>query len=374
MASAVAHARTPSIRLGIYGGHHRSRVLAYDADRDQVYPRFQRDTCLSIHRVSTDEFATRLKDLIHEFAREQSLGNLDDLLGSTRQVVIALPGVGLERDYLEAQDYIRGVLWPDHIRNAVEVIDDTWAGLFAETAEKRGVCIFAGVGASVCLADGDFLREKAAKIDGWGPVVGDRGSGVDLVLRFLRECGSHIDRLGGRCTWSLVGEVARFLEWDEHLGDMEKLHDFEYLHKWMCEVRKHHRDDWPERLSRLALPILDAADGAERRAVQLVNRCADEVARSTRMALRRAPAEYPVILQGWMFRRSRAYTARVISGLGIDPGRVRLAEYPPEFGCLMLACLPGEPDNSLARRVRDLQSALGPPGQRAGRGILRIER
>ena len=77
----------------------------------------------------------------------------------------------------------------------VEVVSDAHIALYGATEGKSGVVIIAGTGSNCC---GVNARGRRACAGGWGPVVGDEGSGSWIARRALQAVARATDGRGRR--------------------------------------------------------------------------------------------------------------------------------------------------------------------------------
>jgi N-acetylglucosamine kinase-like BadF-type ATPase len=75
----------------------------------------------------------------------------------------------------------------------VEVVTDAEIALYGATGGKAGLVIIAGTGSICC---GVSARGRRACAGGWGPVVGDEGSGSWIARRALQAVARATDGRG----------------------------------------------------------------------------------------------------------------------------------------------------------------------------------
>lgn len=153
-----------------------------------------------------------------------------------------------------------------------------------------GVVVAAGTGSIALWSDGT----SCARVDGWGPVLGDHGSGADIGRAGLRAAFSAVD---GRGPATSLVEPAR-----RHLGGLG-----------LDAARRLHAAPNPtEVIADFAVPVLRAAEGGDAVAAEIVSRAAADLATSA--ALAAGPAVSPrCCVVGQLVRNTalyRAFTAR----------------------------------------------------------------
>ncbi len=129
-----------------------------------------------------------------------------------------------------------------------------------------GVVVSAGTGAIALWSDG----ETCARVDGWGPVLGDHGSGAAIGRAGLRAAFSAGD---GRGPATTLVEPAR-----RHLGGLD-----------LDAARALHAAGNPtEIIADFAVAVLHAAEGGDDVATTIITTAANDLATSAALAARRA--------------------------------------------------------------------------------------
>jgi|GEM_PF-2801088 len=324
--------------LAVNGGHLRSTAIAAvvsSGEQTIVY-----GPPLNPHPLDPENFAlfARSESLFQDLAHELGFSDPDDFAARVQLAVVALPGAGIRAE----QDAYLGVLREAFRLSRVHVVDDTWAALYAETRQPYGVCAFAGCGASVCIATGEFIAEKSNKIDGWGPVIGDFGSGFQIVTRLFRALGRSLD--SGKEP-HLYDEVRRH---SRRLDLFPELPPPKFVQRWFDEFVAYHTTEWRAQFARLAEPICGIADShsrsdsAAKAATSLLTSVAKEMARSLRIAANRGGMQsssrtLPLVLQGGVLRNSRTYQEALTAIVGHLFSNVIIASGRPVDGCLKIA-------------------------------------
>src|SRR5256714_5355078 len=147
------------LKLGVSGGHQRSSAIAIN--RGKVIACATGEG-LNLHTIQHLKVADRLGKLLDVLADNLDLTSMD-LRYQTSKFVLALPGAasGFDQQIAETCLILNG--WKD--KRKYRIVDDTWAGLIAGLLDRRGICAFAGTGASVFVGLGDFLESKTGKMD-----------------------------------------------------------------------------------------------------------------------------------------------------------------------------------------------------------------
>ena len=154
---------------------------------------------------------------------------------------------------------------------------------FGAVRERPAVITIAGTGSItyICSLEGHL------RVGGWGPLLGDEGSGYDLGLRALKlacrmydgrepEDRSFMDAIFGHYELSTPGEL----------------------------LRKLNKGDTRSAVADAAKVVFALYDQGSPTAASLLDSCAEEIALSVRTAIARdgGNREYPLILSGGLVR------------------------------------------------------------------------
>lgn len=172
----------------------------------------------------------------------------------------AAPGTPAERDDLAAALRVR--LGADRVL----VTEDAVTAHLGAFRGAPGVVVAAGTGSIALWSDG----LTCMRVDGWGPVLGDHGSGAAIGRAGLRAAFSCVD---GRGPKTSLAEPAR-----RHLGGLD-----------LDAARRLHAATNPtEVISDFAVTVLRAAEDGDTVAEGILSRAADDLATSAALAARPA--------------------------------------------------------------------------------------
>ncbi len=312
--------------IGISGSHHESSVVVGGARK--ILFCFPGES-LNLHTYPMEVVATRLGELFQKVIQRLKLAGITELHAATRRLCIALPGASSDQDYELAKKCLQESGWPQS--SEVRIVDDTWAGLVAGAFATRGICTVAGTGASVYVGLGDFGRNKNQKLDGWGPVLGDFGSGFQLVVDFFRFLGRELDR-------NVVPPL-----FDRILAYEPKIQNINNVQQWFDSRHIVYPHDWKIRFAQIASVITSAAEGpnADPTAVRLIEQAAAQIAETISIGLTRykkEAAQLPIVLQGGMFEHSNLFRNTVIESIKSRfSNTIKMSQYRPVLGSLLLA-------------------------------------
>ena len=335
--------------IGISGGHQKSTAVAVDGD--SVIGCVTGEG-LNVHATNNFKVANRLGALLETLAGRVKL-KTTQLREQAVKLVLALPGAETGYGQHLAETCLVLNDWKD--RAKFRVADDTWAGLVGGGLDRRGICAVAGTGAAVYVGLGEFPDSKSYKIDGWGHILGDYGSGFQLALNMFRLIGRALDRGGAPPLF------------DELLAEEPRIGDVDNVQHWFDQLYIAHTDDWRIRFARLASVVTQAAGRAENPdpdALRLTEKAAEDMAQTISIAIERfepLSGELPIILQGGMFEHSDLYR-RAVTRLVRQrhANAVRMAAFRPAVGAALMACAEDSilPDPETRRRLIESIGAL----------------
>lgn len=166
-------------------------------------------------------------------------------------------------------------------------------------AGNPGVVVIAGTGSVVCGVAADGRFERAG---GWGPLVGDPGSGHELGLKALRVSAEWVDSRG---------RAPRFLA--KVLGEAPTRQN---VTEW---IRSAYRDEWSrEKIAELAPILLEAASSGDGDAILAVNNSAIHLALQVISVSKRLrlPPGFTLTYQGGLLTGSEYFRERLFQQAG----------------------------------------------------------
>lgn len=230
--------------------------------------------------------------------------------------VLGLAGAGRPDDQQVIRDWAQRV----KLAETVEVIEDAALLLAAGTPKGWGVAVVAGTGsmAYARAADG-----RTARSGGWGPLLGDEGSGYAVALAGLRAAARAAD--GRSPATPLTERLLAALGF----ARPEQLVGFVY------------RGADRTTIAALAPQILAIADAGDPTAAQIVNDAATELATTAIAAARQLNLgdAFPLALAGGLIIGCPSYRERFLTALahqGINACPITLVTEPAE-GAVRLA-------------------------------------
>ena len=268
--------------VGVDGGGSSTRVYVAD-ERGQV--RFKAIGEGSAVRPGAEsDSAETIGALVKSAVIDAEMGHL-----LPRALVVGVAGVGREAQKVALQQELERL----EVAETVVVLSDAEAAMEDAFADGPGILLIAGTGS---IAWGRSPAGTMQRCGGWGPVLGDEGSGAWLGRKALQVIAAAHD--GREPETALTGAVLTALELD----------DVAALITWAASAS-------PADMAALAPAVLSAAEVGDLRANTIVTIAVEELALHIR-ALARAlfvdeRAAIPVALHGGLLGKGRPMRKRL---------------------------------------------------------------
>ena len=317
--------------LGISGEHQRSCAVILDQDDSSMPVAVSHGGTMNLHASDLDRVGLTLSNLLTDLARAKGHGSLDELASRVDAAVLSLPGAATEDDQRQALRCLERSGWP--LPHNVRIVDDTWAALVGGALTTEGVCAVSGTGCSVFVGVGGFETSRERKIDDWGPLLGDRGSGFELATKLLRLVLLSYDQ--GRP----LRAFERLRRCPEFEGALDSVQD---VPMWIDRLFIDFADDWRSVIGRIATAATELAEeDQDSEVAELVREAACAIADSVIIAAKRfvlPEHNVPVVFSGGMFEHSNLYRQTAASRIREHiPLSVMMARYRPPAGALIMA-------------------------------------
>lgn len=180
--------------LGVDGGGTKTRAVVVDA-RQKILGEAEAGPSNPL-RVGVSEAASAVRDAAERACAEAGV----------RRIEIAAAEVGLAGvKRADIRERMRAALKAELGIKPVEVVTDADIALYGATEGKPGLVIIAGTGSICC---GVNARGRHGCAGGWGPIVGDEGSGSWIARRALQAVARATDGRGRKT--SLVEAACEF--------------------------------------------------------------------------------------------------------------------------------------------------------------------
>ena len=250
-----------------------------------------------------------------ELEVEKILHTVIDLATDGREVALSavcLGIAGVDRD--DDARIIRGIMRRMGYRSNTVIVNDAMIALVAGAGASPGVVVIAGTGSIVY---GVSQHGVAARAGGWGPTLGDEGSGYWVGRRALAAVMRDADGRGPHT--SLTPLVLRHFS----LPNAQAL---------VAEV--YHRPQGRRAIASLASVVDLARQEGDPVAIHIMTRAADELAVAAASVITRLEMrgdQFPILLAGGMLKESRWLASAV---------RERMAEVAPRSTVSLLTAEP----------------------------------
>jgi len=280
------------------------------------------------HRVGFDRFSQAVTTAVEAALRDvqgEETARPAWATGRIASACFGLAGVDTAEDAARISTWVR----TQRIAPRFTVLNDSELILAAGTPEGWGVVLISGTG-SVCL--GRSPQGRKVRVGGWGPLLGDEGSGYQIALRGLQAATQAADGRG--TAEALLQAILR--RWS--LPDAEAL--IPYVHSPTITQAD---------IAALATVVLDLADHGDATAAAIRGEAVAHLAGHLATALRLLGlTRPPLALAGGLMRGSVR--------------RLLLSEVEERFGEVAYVAEPSIGGVVLARRL--LAGAVADP--RAG--------
>ncbi len=297
--------------IGVDGGGSKTRVLVGDDEGNELG---RAEGGRSAVRPGQAVESARV---IAETVREALSNSVMEGAAEPKVLYCGVAGVGREVE----QRSLQSSLEEYELAETVVVEWDGLIALFDAFADGPGILVVSGTGSS---AFGRSPSGKTARCGGWGPNIGDEGSGAWIGRRALGIVGAATD--GREAETSLVGAILTAAQASEPTE----------LIPWAAaaDVRA---------LASLAPVVFSAASAGDARANSLVTLAAEELVIHVRtLALSLfgdERASVPVAMSGGLFRKGSLLKKRFEQRLrsAVPGAKLRAEEVIPERGALRAA-------------------------------------
>lgn len=275
-------APTELVVVGVDGGGSSTRVYVAD-ERAQVL-----FTATGHGSAVTPGAEADAADIIGALVKNAVIdGEMGHLL--PRALVVGVAGVGREQQKIALQQELER----QEIAETVVVVTDAEAAMEDAFGEGPGILLIAGTGS---IAWGRSPAGTMQRCGGWGPVIGDEGSGAWLGRKALQVIAAAHD--GREPETALTGALLTALELD----------DVAAIIRWSSAAT-------PANFATLAPAVLSAAEVGDLRANTVVTMAVEELALHVR-ALARAlfvdeRAAIPIALHGGLLGKGRPMRKRL---------------------------------------------------------------
>jgi glucosamine kinase len=299
------------ILIGVDGGGSKTRVLIGDVEGNEL-ARVEGGRS-GVRPGRAEESAKVIADLVREALAQVALP------GAVEPAVLYCGISGVGRD-VERRS-LQSALESEELAETVVVEPDGMIAMFDAFSDGAGILLVAGTGS---IAYGRGPNGTVLRCGGWGPNIGDEGSGAWIGRRALAIVGAATD--GREPETALVGAILTATEVSEPID----------LIPWAAaaDVRT---------VSQLATVVLTTAAAGDARANSLVTLAAEELVVHVRsLALQLfgdERASISVAVSGGLLRKGSLLRKRFEQRLrsAVPGAKLRQEEVVPERGALRAA-------------------------------------
>ena len=273
---------TELVVVGVDGGGSSTRVYVAD-DRAQVLFKATGDGS-AVRPGAESDSAELIGTLVRNAVIDAEMGHL-----LPRALVVGVAGVGRDAQKVALQQELERL----ELAETVVVISDAEAAMEDAFTDGPGILLIAGTGS---IAWGRSPAGTMQRCGGWGPVIGDDGSGAWLGRKSLQVIAAAHD--GREPETALTGAVLTALELD----------DVAALIAWAASATA-------ADMAALAPAVLSAAEVGDLRANTIVTMAVEELALHVRALARTLfvdeRAAIPVALHGGLLGKGRPTRRRL---------------------------------------------------------------
>jgi N-acetylglucosamine kinase-like BadF-type ATPase len=251
-----------------------------------------------------------LHDVIEQVTRGHNL--------TPAAVCLGMAGVDREADGRTIRDIMRRLGYRSHTL----IVNDALIALVAGAGASPGLVVISGTGS---IAFGVSHRGLAARAGGWGPTLGDEGSGYWIGRRALEAVTRDADGRGPRTGLSQL-----------------VLDHFQLPRPQSLVAEIYHQPQGRRAIAALATLVDGARAEGDLVATEIMVAAADELALAAASVISRLEMrgeQFPILLAGGLLKRSEWLAAEVERRMAEVAPRsdVRLLTHEPALGAVRLA-------------------------------------
>lgn len=252
--------------------------------------------------VGRDTALKNIREVLDNILREANPDKIS-------QIVLCIPGMGKYKEEL--------FMMPDLDKKRISIEGDDLNTFYGALGKEYGIVVLTGTGSFV-LGINKEGRKKV--IGGWGPLIGDPGSGYWIGREALRVVTVNFDGLGPKTI--LTGKIKNFY----------KIEDTNLLRR---EVN-------PENIGLLAPLVLEAALEGDKVAHAIIKRAAKDLAKMAKkiiLELKLDKEEYDLTITGGISKFGDILWGPFIKEIRSLYGRINIVRprFTPSIGSILMA-------------------------------------
>jgi N-acetylglucosamine kinase-like BadF-type ATPase len=298
------------------------------------------------HPQTGQKFNQNIRQLLDNLARLLGM-DLQSLVSSAKNICLGAAGIVFDSDKSEAIQAIGEFSFP---KESCIVCENCDIALPAGVAKNYGIVVLSAIGAVI---KGRDIEGKTLRIDGWGYLLGDHGSGYHLGRTALRRIMRLYDE-GCDDSHVLTKLVLKHLSLDS----------VQSLLNWYDSINA--ADEACQAISEIVTPLKEVMEKYnDPMAREIFDYGIKKLFQSVRIAVLRIEKEHfnfageriPIVLQGGVFKNCKYYREEFCKRIethfkNLD---IHLAQYRPIVGAIYYA-LAGDlilPEASTMQVVHD---------------------
>jgi N-acetylglucosamine kinase-like BadF-type ATPase len=294
--------------LGIDAGG--TKTVAYLADADGRNIAEGRAGGANLQTEGELQVEKILHDVIEQVTRGRNI--------TPAAVCLGMAGVDREADGRTIRDIMCRLGYRSHTL----IVNDALIALVAGAGASPGLVVISGTGS---IAFGVSHRGLAARAGGWGPTLGDEGSGYWIGRRALEAVTRDADGRGP------TTELSQLV-----------LDHFQLPRPQSLVAEIYHQPQGRRAIAALATLVDGARAAGDLVATEIMVAAADELALAAASVISRLEMrgeQFPILLAGGLLKRSEWLAAEVARRMAEVAPRsdVRLLTYEPALGAVRLA-------------------------------------
>lgn len=268
--------------IGIDGGGTNTRGIASD-ESGNIMAETTKKSC-NLNTLDLGDAAARLKDVITELVNDigTKIGTKEI---EVEMVVLALAGAERKEKRKKLLELVEGE-FPVDPSDTVDIITDSRASLYGSLGGEEGVMVNSGTGA-IAMAQDD--KGNLARADGWGYLLGDKGSGYWIGLTAIIKALEAEDGRGKET--SLESKLMDYYE----INRMKKIIPVIYEKKESSLV---------ESVAGVAPIVFEEASTGDRVANSIISKAGQELGRTAGAVIKKLDYKgdtVKIVLKGGVF-------------------------------------------------------------------------
>ena len=291
--------------IGIDGGG--TKTIAVAARKDGTILAAERGEGINYNNIGMDRARNNLKDIVDRLESR--------LEGECEAMSIGMPALDAPADEALTRAFAGELFDP----GLLDMQSDAYMALIGFTLGQAGMIVICGTGSILLMMDENGTQHVRG---GWGPMLGDPGSGYSLAIDGLKAAIEDWENIGEHT--SIAGAAMK------HFG----------LSKPRELIDRVYADGQSRAsLARFGRCVLEQCDRGDAVAAEIVRRNMAALAANAAEMIGRVPAANRIGINGGVLTNSAAaresFTQQLLRRC--PDAEVSMPEFPPELGALIHA-------------------------------------